>query len=385
MTTEHDHGLYRRPGSKFWWMSFYCPDENGKAVKVQKSTKETSKVRARKVRTAALVAVAQGTNPHLTDKVMFRNLELGLLADYRVKGNRSTDRAERALKRLRDVFGGWKATKISPKTINAYLLDRTETASLATVYYELAILKRAFHLAVRRGELATVPVFPEMGEVDNVREGFFTDADMALLQVELPEYLRGLTMFAYHTSWRRQEVLGLQWSHVDFDDGVVWVGARRTKAKESRTFPFKEFPALKAVLEAQRDYAETWQHRTGKLVTHVFTNKGRPIKDYYGAWRSACKRAGLEGRWMHDNRRSAVRNFDRAGIPRDIAKKLSGHKTDSMYSRYNIVNERDLNHATAKLGQRQGVEKIPLETDLGDITGTVGPEMAAKPDWGEGA
>ena len=136
-------------------------------------------------------------------------------------------------------------------------------------------------------------------------------------------------------------------------------------AEHDGTFPFKDFPALLAVLEGQRDYAELWEHRTGRIVTHVFTNHGKPIRNYYAAWRSACKRAGLEGRYMHDNRRSAVRNMDRAGIPRDIAKRLSGHKTDSMYTRYNIVDEQDLNDATAKLGQREGVEKIPpVETNL---------------------
>ena len=92
----------------------------------------------------------------------------------------------------------------------------------------------------------------------------------------------------------------------------------------------------------------------------------------------------MEGRILHDMRRSAVRNFDRAGIPRDIAKKLSGHKTDLMYSRYNIFDDQDLDDATAKLGQREGVEKIPPETDLGDITGTVEAKSVGE-DWGEGA
>ncbi len=41
------------------------------------------------------------------------------------------------------------------KTIDTYLLDRSETAALATVQYELAMLKRAFNLAMKRGELAT--------------------------------------------------------------------------------------------------------------------------------------------------------------------------------------------------------------------------------------
>ncbi len=95
---------------------------------------------------------------------------------------------------------------------------------------------------------------------------------------------------------------------------------------------------------------------------------------------------------MHDMRRSAVRNIDRAGIARDIGKKLSGHKTDSMYSRYNIVSEQDLQDATAKLGKRgniaeeipEGKEKIPDPAHLGDISGTVEP-ISVREDWGPGA
>ena len=158
---------------------------------------------------------------------------------------------------------------------------------------------------------------------------------------------------------------------MDFDEGALRLEGQRTKSGKPRTFPFKSYPALLAVLESQREYADEWTR--GKIVTHVFTNRGKPIKDYYAAWRAACKRAGLEGRMMHDMRRSAVRNMIRAGIPQDIAMKLSGHETDSIFSRYNIVNEDDLNDATAKLAQK------------GYVSGTEKAKTGVKTDWGEGA
>jgi hypothetical protein len=40
--------------------------------------------------------------------------------------------------------------------------------------------------------------------------------------------------------------------------------------------------------------------------------------------------------------------MDRAGVPRQIAKQITGHKTDSMYNRYNIVNEKDVREGMAQ-------------------------------------
>jgi len=74
----------------------------------------------------------------------------------------------------------------------------------------------------------------------------------------------------------------------------------------------------------------------------VFHRQGNRIKHYNRAWRTAREKAGLPGKFMHDNRRTAARNMDRAGVPRQVAKQITGHKTDSMYNRYNIVNEKDV-------------------------------------------
>ena len=83
---------------------------------------------------------------------------------------------------------------------------------------------------------------------------------------------------------------------------------------------------------------------------------GQRIYDYSRAWRSAAKAAGLQGMIPHDFRRTAVRNMERAGVPRSVATKLSGHKTESIYRRYCIVSPADLGEAVEKLARQHQQE-----------------------------
>jgi hypothetical protein len=108
----------------------------------------------------------------------------------------------------------------------------------------------------------------------------------------------------------------------------------------------------------------TVQAKTDRIIPNVFHRDGDPIKSFRGAWFTACEAAGVPGRIFHDLRRTAVRNFERAGVPRSVAMKLTGHKTEAVYRRYAIVSDADLRDAADKLAAIAG-------PGTGTTTGTV--------------
>jgi integrase len=86
------------------------------------------------------------------------------------------------------------------------------------------------------------------------------------------------------------------------------------------------------------------------LAEWIFHRDGRQILEFRKSWASACKRAGCS-KLFHDLRRSAVRDMIRSGTPQSIAMAISGHKTISMFMRYNVTDERDKAAAFARLGE----------------------------------
>ena len=99
------------------------------------------------------------------------------------------------------------------------------------------------------------------------------------------------------------------------------------------------------------------------MIPCVFHNEGKPFKSYRKSWKTACRKAGLPGRIPHDFRRTAVRNLVRAGVPEAVAMKMTGHKTRSVFERYNIVSQGDLNDAARKLDELDMVTKTVTSAD----------------------
>jgi integrase len=83
---------------------------------------------------------------------------------------------------------------------------------------------------------------------------------------------------------------------------------------------------------------------------------GKRVGDFRKSWKKACRAAGVPGGLVHDFRRTAVRNFERAGVPRSSAMKLTGHKTEAVYRRYAIVDGAMLKEAVVKLAALHATE-----------------------------
>ncbi len=282
-------------------------------------------------------------------RMTFEDLAELARQDYAVNGRRSAPRLALALRHLAESFAGVRVALLTTDRTTAHIMRRQQQGAAAgSIQKELSALKRAFRLALRAQRLRHVPYVPSLA-LRNARTGFFEEPEFRALVAALPAYLRPVMRFAFWTGWRvRSEVLRLTWAQVDFPAGVVRLEPGTTKTGAGRSFPFAEVPELCALLRDARAATDALQRHMGRVVPLVFHRAGRPIVNYYSAWRAAARRVGLVGMIAHDLRRTAVRNLVRAGVPEKTAMALTGHKTRAIFDRYDIVNEADLRTAVAK-------------------------------------
>jgi integrase len=203
------------------------------------------------------------------------------------------------------------------------------------------------------------PYIPLLKE-NNARKGFFEHGEFLALRDALPYYLKGFVTFGYKVGWRMSEITGLTWKQVDRNQGIVRLEVGETKNDAARTVYLDD--ELKEIFNHQWEIRKTAK----KLLPYVFLNREGTdkIKRFDKTWKNACHEAGIGIRLFHDFRRTAVRNMVRSGVPERVAMMISGHKTRSVFDRYNIVNDHDL-----KLAAKQ--QAAYLREQLGHNLGTI--------------
>jgi len=330
---------------KIWWITYWHHGKRHRESSHTTFEKEAWKLLKRRW---AEIGLGQPVGPQL-EKTTFEDLMEGIRADYKANERRSFPRLVTSINQLFEFFGWYRAMDITFDRINHYIAHRKEEkAAPSSIRNELAALRRAFKLTQRSGK-AIPPPFPSIS-VNNARKGFFEWKPFEAVFCNLPKDLQPLFSVAYHTGWRtRSELLPLQWSQVDFQVGTIRLEPGTTKNDEGRVFPFTVLPELAQTLREQRDHTTALEQASGQIIPWVFHRRGREIREFKGAWKKACVAAGYPDLIPHDLRRTAVRNLERAGVSRSVAMKLTGHKTESVYRRYAIVDEKDLAEGVKKL------------------------------------
>jgi integrase len=272
-----------------------------------------------------------------------------------------------SISQLQAYFGGKRLTSITPALIEQYRAWRRSTISRrqrpitpATVNRELACLKRMFNVA-RKGLIILkggVPLENPMMTVSlerehNERDRVLSSDEFARLYQASEEWVKPILLMAYHTGMRKGEIRSLRWDQIDLRHHLIRLKSADTKTDEGRTIPLNQ--SLTITLKSTTRYLgcpwvfvnpailDAWKASPGEVdpryhktsISHAFTR--------------ACKRAAVENATFHDLRHTFVTNARRAGVDYFRIMAITGHRTMSVFKRYNTVDEHDLRRAMLQM------------------------------------
>jgi integrase len=356
-----DGTLYRQNNSANYWMQFFL---NGR--KHRESTGETDEKKARDVLRKRLKQVhASEVTGVVFESVRMRRLSVAdlcdaLESDLILRGKWSAQNRSH-LKRVRADFGDSPALAVTPERVDRYIEDRLAEKRgpkgeaipgdrPASVNRTMQLLGQAFNLAIKRGTLSRAPYIRKLSETDNVRQGFFSEAQIREILVNLPDDgLRDFVEWAACTGQRKGEIALLTWDMVDGDE--IRIPGEVCKNRRPRVIPIG--PELAEIIarrkKARRVLSIDGVTRFAESIFH--RGDGLPVGEFKKSWATATKKAKCEGKLFHDLRRTCARRLLAAGVPQVIARELTGHRTSAMFDRYAIVSSADVLAAQTKVAE----------------------------------
>jgi integrase len=189
-------------------------------------------------------------------------------------------------------------------------------------------MSHAFNLATKEWEIIKDnPVRKVAKEkVRNQIERWLTDDEEKRLMSASPDWLRPIITFAINTGFRESEILGLQWTQIDFSRREITISEQ--KNDQTDTLPLND--ATMKVLK------EKWNNHQ-KEVEYVFPSQSNTRisnRNLFRAFESAKKSAGIKNFRFHDLRHTFATRLVRSGVDIYAVQKLGRWKTLSMVTRY---------------------------------------------------
>jgi site-specific recombinase XerD len=329
--------------------------------RVEERTDATNETDARKILNEKLGDTAKGKTPAAVSRVKLRELYTDVVADYTNK-EQDLETLDTRWLHLEPAFGDDYVRTITHRRMQEYVdARRAEDTHPQTIKNEIAALRRMLRLGYQHEKVAQLPVFPTI-RVESVRAVFFEDEEFERLLRAIPEAIAAerdvgndwLLPYVITTRWtgaRRDELLELERRSLDVAAGKITLDVGSTKNKDGRIVYLP--PAAAAAMREWEEKTKQFEKENGLIVRYVFHRKGERIREFpYDLWHRAVAKAEIGGRRiLHDFRRTAARSYRKAGVSEGVIMAIGGWKTRSVFERYNIKNEQDLQEAAAQVGQ----------------------------------
>lgn len=351
---------------------YRIPDPDKPGRQIEKTCATSDYTEAARVKNAALArAVKAGADQAATGppvaEILSDYLEsLEQKARYRAEADPDYDASKSmsgirgAIHRITQKLGAIAAEKLTTADTDNYrrLREKGDGVAFTTVNHELAYLRAAFRRAmeVTPPKVARVPKMWFPSEESRVREGFIErEKEYALIFHKLPESLKAKFVIGFHTGARSGELGKIRWPMVDFRKGLITIRPKTAKNKNGRYLPI--WGDMAEVLQWQK---QVHDRECPESPWVFFWHQGVRGRAVPGArlpgtsrqFKEAAAAAGCPDFIFHDLRRSGIKYANQeAGIDRQQCMLMSGHKSESIFIRYNISGQREMVTMAAALDQ----------------------------------
>jgi integrase len=331
---------------RVWWIEYYDHEKRLRRERIGPN-KAAAEQRYREVMSSRTEGRYIKKSPDA--KTRFKVLAAWYLDLSEVKAKRSYEKDQMHCRRLVAQLGEKLLKDITPALVEAYKQKRLGEPSgrspkaltkPATVNRELACLKTIFSKALKNGKAERNPTQGvKLLKENNERDRILSLEEYPRLLAQCSPHLKQIVKLAYHTAMRQGEILSLTWGQIDLKEGFIKLYPEDTKTNEGRLVPLAG-----ELLEMFKDMPR------GLPGVKVFTFKGKALSYIKAGFVKACKRAGIEDFTFHDLRHTAINNWRMEGHDYFRIMAVSGHRTMSVFKRYNTVTKDELK---ALVGENQ--------------------------------
>lgn len=237
---------------------------------------------------------------------------------------KGTERARWAWGRLQPAFGPLRPDQVTVAACRAYTAARRAAGTQdGTIHTELTFLRAA----LRWHDKATPAVVELPPKPPPMEHALDRAQYAALLEAATTSHVRLFVILALATAGRMTAILELTWDRVDFERGIIRLGAGEQRRKGRASVPMTD-RARTALTEAAR----------ARTCAHVIEYGGAPVGKIRKAFAAAAESAGLPWCTPHVLRHTAAVWMAEAGVPMAEIAQYLGHSdsriTERVYARF---------------------------------------------------